>query len=197
MKKTFFFFFFLITILNSQEKELIELKSSKDNLLEKITELKDSIKKIDKRISLIKSKELSKIISETNLVGIIISKAKLKRDPNPYGKVISILKEHQIVNIIDYEEGYFKVCINSVCGFVSHIWIKNNEQIKNFIVLKKAEKIELNNNEKNKKYSELEKRFGKITANKILTKTYWIGMTKDMAVLSIGKPKHINRSVGT
>ncbi len=202
MKNIFFFFFFLLLIVvNGQENELTELESTKNYLLQNITELKDSIKIIDKRIVFIKTQEFKKTISDSSVIGITKKGGTLKKEPSPISKIVLKLKEGQKLTLLDYySNGYLEACVVSSypkCGYVNSMWIIKDDKINNFIILKKAEKITLEKNKKNKRFAELEKRFGKKTANKILTKTYWIGMTNDMAVLSVGKPKHINTSVGT
>lgn len=41
------------------------------------------------------------------------------------------------------------------------------------------------------------KKYGKVNGNKILNHYFWIGMTKDMAIESLGQPSDINKSVGS
>jgi hypothetical protein len=49
--------------------------------------------------------------------------------------------------------------------------------------------------EVNKRNRELVAKFGKVNASRINNSEYWIGMTKEMAELSLGKPEKINRTV--
>lgn len=49
----------------------------------------------------------------------------------------------------------------------------------------------------NEKKEYLYKRFGKEIAEKIIKKMYWLGMTSEMAELSLGSPRSKNKSVGS
>jgi hypothetical protein len=63
----------------------------------------------------------------------------------------------------------------------------------------KEDKIYLQEKEKEDKIylNKLVKKYGYSNAKNIFAKKIWIGMTKDMAILSWGNPETINRSVGS
>ena len=47
------------------------------------------------------------------------------------------------------------------------------------------------------KKSKIINRYGKTTADKLLNGYYWVGMTKDMARISLGEPDDINKTVSS
>jgi hypothetical protein len=60
----------------------------------------------------------------------------------------------------------------------------------------KKEKATINKLVQEKK-DRLIKKFGKENGEKINSGYYWIGMTKDMAIESLGNPETVNSSVGS
>jgi len=204
---------FLILIFSSsmclaQENTISELENIKKEILHQINILNDSIKRIDYEINAIKSNEIQKMITDSTLKSTVRKGAKLKKNPDVYGELITVLSEDKEVAILDYIDGYFGVCTDSICGYMSDLWINKNDKINEFIRQKEEEKKEferLENEQKLKKqkaeWAELEKKYikkyGQTTYNKLKQGYYWIGMTREMATISLGSPKDINRTVGS
>lgn len=75
----------------------------------------------------------------------VILKCNLKENSNPSSMTISSIKKGEIVNIIDYENGFFKVNYKGIVGFINDIYINEPQlidQIKQEKENKKAAKIE-------------------------------------------------------
>ncbi len=113
-----------------------------------------------------------------------------------YGKVV----KGDIVNVLETiahgKRGiyYYKVIFNGQIGFIIADAL-TTEAIYNASINREAEhKKRLIESEAEHRKSLIEE-YGEVTANKILRHTYWIGMTKDMAIKSLGSPDDINRTV--
>lgn len=98
------------------------------------------------------------------------------------GNTVAIIERYKMVNVYDYEDGYWLIERDSIRGFVAQ-----ND------IGKLGDMIDI---KKNYKRKTLTAEFDEITAKKIANKQIWIGMTKRMAELSIGKPEDINKSEG-
>jgi hypothetical protein len=194
--------------ISAQNIEISNLETKKKEILNQISNLNDSIKKIDVQISALKSKETQKLIANSKLTAIVQKGAKLRENADPMGKLICTLQENKLVTIIDYNLDYFGVCTDSICGYMSDIWIKKDDNILNFIKTKKAEEEEIKRLENEQKlkaqkaeWAELEKKYikqyGEKTYNKLKAGFYWIGMNKEMATISLGSPNSVNRTVGS
>jgi hypothetical protein len=218
MKKKLFLLFLVLYLFSfngfAQTKEIFELETLKNSLVKKITSLTDSVSKIEKKIELLKTNEILRTISDSTLRGITLEGAKLKKFPDPLGEISTTFDEEKEVIILDYSDLYFGVCAGGICGYMSEIWIKKNQDIENFVSAKNFEKEELKKREierqtrlkaktvqaEKAKLLELEKtyikRYGENNYSKMKQGYYWIGMNKEMATISLGSPNKVNRTVG-
>jgi hypothetical protein len=200
----------LLVSLNafSQEIGISDLKKLKQNLTSEINRLNDSLKKVDIQIAVFKSKEIKKMFSDSSLVSTAREGAYIKKSSNVMGRIITKLTEKKQVTLLDYFDGYFGVCTDSICGYMNELWIEKNEKIHKFIKVKKQEQKELKRLEYENKlklekaeYAKLEKKYikkyGQKTYNKLKEGYYWIGMNREMATISLGSPKDINRTFGS
>ncbi|PQB07330.1 hypothetical protein BST83_09285 [Polaribacter filamentus] len=200
----------LLASLNafSQEIGISDLEKLKQNLTSEINKLNDSLKKVNIQIAVLKSKEIKKMVSDSSLVSTARKGAYIKKSSNVMGKIITKLTEKKQVTLLDYFDGYFGVCTDSICGYMNELWIEKNEKIYEFIKVKKQEQKELKRLEyesnlklKKAEYAKLEKnyikKYGQKTYNKLKEGHYWIGMNREMATISLGSPKDINRTVGS
>jgi transcription antitermination factor NusG len=191
-----------------QENNISELENKKKEIINQINILNDSIKIIDLEINAIKSIEIQKMITNSTLKATVQKGAKLKKNPDVFSELIIVLLEDKEVTILDYFDGYFGVCTDSICGYMSGLWINQNNKINEFIRLKEDEKKELERLENEQKikiqkaeWAELEKiyikKYGQTTYSKLKQGYYWIGMTREMATISLGSTNDINRTVGS
>lgn len=216
MKKIIVTFLLVFSSINAQKSvnSLEQLETSKQNILEKIKILNDSIKKIELNIYKLKSNEYQQNIKDSTIITVAKQNGKLKKIPDVMGEIILTLNEDKKVIIIDYHNEYFGVCFDSICGYINDYWIIDNEKTKEYVKFKKdeeAERIRIKNEQKiiaNKnriKEEEIElkkieniniKKYGKVLYEKLKRGYYWIGMTDKMALIALGYPSKINRSVG-
>lgn len=192
----------------AQENELSNLNNLKQKLIYDIKILNDSLSKIDNQIKIIKSQEFKVLFSDSSVVSTARKGAYLKNSSNVMGEVLTQLTLEKQVVILDYFDGYFGVCIDSMCGYMSELWIDKNEKIDAFIKIKKdeqqeLEKLKYENELKLKKaeYVKLEKdyiiKYGQKVYDKLKEGYYWVGMNREMATISLGSPKDVNRTVGS
>ncbi len=126
----------LVFFSYSQNKgRLTELEEEKNKLKFEITKLNDSLRKINVQIALLKTKRDSLKKNSFTFKAFAINGAKLRNGPNVNAEILRIFKEDIEIVIFgyNYEEEYFKVCIDSLCGYMSELWVKKNAQIYNLI----------------------------------------------------------------
>lgn len=218
MKKVFVFLLLTSSLIRGQEsvEQIHRFESSKKQILSKIDLLNDSINKIDLKINALQFENFQKIALDSSLFAIVVKNAKIKKTPDVMGDIILTLEEDKKVIILDYHNEYFDVCIGSVCGYVSYSWIRGNElELSKFIRSKKQQELEKSNEnlELRRVLREREinegiaqdlitereniKKYGKVVYDKLKQGYYWLGMTNEMALISLGSPKDNNRSVGS
>lgn len=133
--------------------ELLKIKEDKiEDIYKKETESKDSIKLVNtsiKRVNdsiqkikkLLEEKEIKRIDSikviildyaKDSLLQVNVRKgSKLKTEPILLGEIILTTEEDKRVIIMDYINNYFKVCIDSKCGYMNEVFF-NTGGIFNF-----------------------------------------------------------------
>ena len=141
------------------------------------------------------------MVTDITLKAMVKSGAKMRKTASSSGELIIRLNEDKEVVIMDYKGGYFDVCIDSVCGYIHDFWIKKDFKINELVRKKETEEKELKAKNKKAEYAELQKKhikkYGQKTYNRLRKGDYWLGMTKEMAVISLGSPKKVNSNVGS
>jgi hypothetical protein len=198
----------LIATAQNNTEEIKKLEKNKKLFSEKIISLNDSIKSIDLIINTFKSKDIIQRINDSSFVALAKEGTKLRKTPHPVGDIILTLSKNTEVLILDYYDGYFGVCANSICGYVNEMWIQGSSRIDELITVKRQERKEFERLKKenkikkeNKEYAEIERKniakYGKTLYDKLKKGYYWLGMTDSMAIISLGSPNDINRTVGS
>lgn len=194
---------FVSTCIFGQEKKSIEFyKKKKIETEAKISALSDTLKILEIKIKKLTNENFINDNKTLRVVTTIKKGAKIKTEASPMSSVILEINDDTQVVVLDFIDDYYKVCIDNSCGFVSSLWIKTNPDIEKLIATKKA--IEENNRILSEKAEErrsqeeknrLIKKFGKSTYEKLIAGYFWIGMTDEMALISLGQPENINRTV--
>ncbi len=199
--RNFVFLFLILTgnFLQAQSKEeLIRLKATKNRLLLNKKLIEDSLVNIESKISNYNLSLLNDTAKTSKIenIGFCKSEAKLKLNPMPLSDILLIIPKGTFVKILDYIDGYFGVCYNGKCGYLSEIYIEENEILSDYVKLKENQKEELKKLSKinsTKENLELEekykKKYGLKQYERLKRGEYWIGMSYDMAVISLGYPK--------
>ncbi len=191
----------------SQEVNIEKLEQSKSHIQAQIKSLNDSISVINNLISELKMKELQNKFNHSTLTTKVRKGANLKDSPTPLGNIVADLEENEDVGIKDLKGDYLGVCAKNKCGYLSIMWVERNEEIDQFILAKEAEQRKLEElqaeqklKEQKAEWEKIEKKYiqkyGKATYDKLKKGYYWIGMTEEMATISLGMPNDVNRTVG-
>lgn len=191
---------------NNDEINLLVKKINKFNT--SILSLKDSIKNIELNIEKLKSRDVLKSIKDSSIVTIALKDGSLKKAPLVGGDIILTLQKDSEVLVTDYIDGYFNVCVESVCGFINELWIKENyavNKLKELKIIKKEKLLEIKEQKRisqAKKYNQEQenrniKKYGKSLYEKLKKGYYWVGMTDKMVLISLGNPNDINSTVGS
>lgn len=158
-----------------------------DTLSHRKFDLKREIAEINQKKNKLEWEEEAKkgIRATINFMGGI-----LRDKPNTGGNEIAKVPPGDTILILNwYEEPYFKAVYKEKSGYISLSSLSENDKI-NMIINK-------NLPEKDSKAARLTSKYGNYTAQRILNGEYWIGMTPEMAVESLGRPDDINRSTGS
>lgn len=202
-------------------QETLDYNAKLDILNGKIKSLESEKLKIEKEIdSLVKEKKnlfaeqgKSKINSE-GYVGIIKgNKTPIFEDTESYN-VVKTLNDGDSVKILGYKNEKLFIDYLGFFGFIHPLYLQQDSLIINFVGIEK-EQEEITTKLKRKELEDSQRKASllrqeQLTANrnkkikslypveiaqKIIDRKIWIGMTSSMAVLSIGSPKDINRTV--
>jgi hypothetical protein len=129
---------------------------------------------------------------------------KLRKSNSPVSQTVTELSLSDTIILTDYVNGYWIVNHERYFGYLSEIYVKETDQVIAF----KSE-LNLQNEKLRKKQTGIEikkqheyqqkiiKKYGAKNGKKLLDGYYWIGMTDDMARVSLGNPRSINRTVGS
>lgn len=94
-----------------------------------------------------------------------------------------------MVTILEYGDGpFFKVSYQDSIGYLSFLYFSNNDKVKDIYYA--------NVYKDNPKMQRLMKRYSPYTSKRIIEGEYWLGMSEDMAIESLGSPSERNTDVG-
>lgn len=198
----------------SQSPEVEGLEKRKAELEEQILVLQEELKSVKNQITFISSQEILDNVKEKPVLAIAKRGANLRDKAGVYGDVIDQLQEETPVQVLDLIDGYYQVCIDNKCGYISEIWIKTGEAVTNFrkAVKRRDESLALAAQARKKEQARLASakeqearkaeeqrmlnKYGKEQYNKMKDGYFWIGMNKEMLLFAIGSPEDINKTVG-
>lgn len=218
--------FALPSFSTAQSSEVEVLEQEREKLKQEIQELQDSLLKVEEKITVIKSKEVLEKIGEKPILGIAKKGAYMTDEAGITGNVLFTIKEDTPIQVLDYRNRFYEVCINDKCGFMAAVWVKENEEMLSLKEVAKErnerEQLALEKEKKRKEYlktqeqrkkealaserasarkkaknEEMEKKYGREVFNKMKQGKVWIGMNEEQALFAHGKLKDVNRSVGS
>ena len=115
-----------------------------------------------------------------------------------YARKLAQFSELSLEEIIllDYEDPHWYIQKDSIIGYISSRNIYHSPIVRKFKdnCIKASEEKDKASEEKNKE--ELINEYGEETAKDLLNGCYWIGMTDEMARISLGYPSDINQTAG-
>lgn len=193
------FCFFFTSFVFGQSIEKLNLKT--DSIKLSIKSIDEQMEKLNlKKLSLqLKLTELNqqknKILLEKELVSgipVIVNfmGGVLRDTPKGEGNEIIKIPSGDTLFVYNwYEKPYFKAAYMEKVGYISYSSLVKNKQIDNIV----NKDLAVNNPRLVRLISE----YGKFDAERIINKKYWIGMTTEMAIASLGSPDDINKSTGS
>lgn len=78
-------------------------------------------------------KKLGESLKDSSFTTIVYVGSSLKETPNTSSKVLLVLTEDKRVTVVDYNNLHFKVCIDSICGYVDEKLTFPNMELLSFI----------------------------------------------------------------
>lgn len=190
-----------------------------DSQIKRLESKKDSL--INERKKVLREKALNQLGNKYFLAKINSDKTPLKESMDGFNMILRLNKNDE-VEILGANDNYLFVRKDDFYGFVSPMFIsKDDSEVNDFInglieddrIQREVEKLErIASQEKNakeqlakakqqnaireqKRLQEIKSKFSPETAQRIIDKQIWIGMTREMATASKGFPKQINRTV--
>jgi len=213
MKKSFFILFIFISpyIKSFSQNEVIDsLVKIKEQLKNELTELETAVKKKEMEIKTVDIEITTHRFAILEKSSIPIFKVKsrtsctVRNKPTVEGnKVKSIPRETEIM-VSGYENEYWGVLENGqIIGYVIGSFIKGDQEFEEYAKARKeAELARIRKEREAKKKREsqvrldnLIKKYGVVNGKRLLESKVWIGMTKEMALESWGKPEDINVTI--
>jgi hypothetical protein len=208
------FILFLTSSIFGQNLNEENLKKTIDSLEKVITDNNGRIE-ILKKTNLETEKILMKCKTDMNsillekqigTIFICTTGTLLYEKPDGFKSICPVITGNK-VKVIEVLENYYKVYFNDHTGFVNKAGFQSEskiieEKIKNEKI--ESEKIERNKRSEEESILEMEERrsrlikqFGKAIGERIFYNEIWIGMTAEMVRESKGRPKDINKTVGS
>ncbi|MCF8322823.1 MAG: hypothetical protein K9I26_06780 [Flavobacterium sp.] len=180
------------------------MNKTKDLIKVQISSLQDSLIKIDNAIANEKAKQFLESNAEVPIYANCLEGAKLKKSPNPLEVTFATFPKSTKVRLLDFKDGYFGISVDTLYGYMNEVWILIDGTVKEYYEAKLSEerrlkglvfeKIEEEKKKQEQRYINL---WGKANYEKVKRGEYWIGMTREMCILSLGYPEKINKSVGS
>jgi hypothetical protein len=205
------------SIVIAQDKKQIEnLNKTKQRLEAQIKFKQDSLILINQQIDRITQDDLlSKLKAQPEgmvFKATIRMSGKIRKDSNPNADIVTLVNENDTVLLTDFIGDYWIINKGHYFGYINDMYLNKSPELKVFKDAiysrtgRMAIKLEHEKNERDKaaaekrlreKMDRLIKKYGKENGELICNGRYWIGMTSDMAIESLGNPETINRSVGS
>ena len=220
------FSLFLNTIIFGQETNKRKIDKLKKEVVQVENEIqikKDSLKILKGKIKQLENQEYFSNFKQKDgslsMIAVLRIDGKLRKSNSIFSEILTTFSKNDTVKLTDYQDGYWVINKGQYFGYMSEMYINETENVKKFkselqkqneglLVKKKAEesnklkiaherKIALMIQKKKEYRQEIINKYGKKTGQKLLDGYYWIGMTDDMALISLGHPESINKTVGT
>ena len=169
-------------VLETINKKINELQNQKISIEDRIKTFAERLSNKDNYERNTEFKKEAKSDIENGIVTTINGFASIMRDePSAFGKVISRPEKGDSILVLNLaQEPYYRVSYKGTVGFMSYISFKQTYEIRALLKELELKKLGI--------------KYGERNARRIQNQEYWIGMTDEMATLSLGKPDDINRT---
>jgi len=195
--------------------EVLRIQTDIDRKNDTISALRAQIELLENQVFISKSQIQGGKIS---ILAMVKMDGKVRSSNDPFSDILTNVHKGDTVRLAGYQDGYWIISKNNLLGYLSELYIADTDEAK---ILKKAlqkqyeaqrdsirratpKDYELSDLERQaikEKYEKerreaVIKKYGHVTAQQLFNHLYWIGMTSDMAQISLGTPITTNRSVG-
>ncbi|MEG9326555.1 hypothetical protein V6B16_01280 [Salinimicrobium catena] len=192
----------------SQASQIEIIEKNKEEVIQKIGILQDSLKTLNEELGKLKSAQILKDIKEKPVLSIAEKGSNIKDKPSITGNRILEIDEDTPIQVLGVQDDYYQVCVSDICGYMHEMFIQKNKEVmalRDAIRKEALEKKRLALKEQDRKLTQErlkeEKRmiskYGKTKVEKMKQGYYWTGMNKEMAIFAVGEPDDINKSVGS
>ena len=217
MKNLIFTIIILCSLTVIAQTNTEKLNYQKNTITKQIEILKDSLVLIDKKIAENEKFQFNLELTKKGIPPVNVEVSEVftnfyKVDDSSLGVICQIPKgtKLKIVDVGGFIGNYLKTEYQNKSGYVLSIDIIKTPELLKFVqvsqaikdeaiskIRKQKEDIEnkLSEEIRKNRIKDLTIRFGSKIASRILTRTYWIGMNKEMAVEAMGNPIKVNRTV--
>jgi hypothetical protein len=221
MKTFIFILIFILSILfnltaqQSNNKEIESLNLRKVKLESEIAKKQDSLKLINQRIERLLSQSSNsqvKAIIGLTYKAIVINPGKIRKEGNPNSDILTLVNPNDTVLLTGYNDGYWVVNRGQYFGYINEMYIRGEPGLDKFkssmLFRNEVLKNRALDEERDKQLAEYKKKqaqkrvylinkYGKHKGERLLARSFWIGMTDEEAIDSLGPPENINSTVGT
>lgn len=202
--------------IDKLKKEAIRVENEIQIRTDSLNILRGEIKHLENQEYLSKFKQQD---GEFTIFSTTTMQGKIRKSNSPISQIITIVNQNDTIKLTDYVGGYWIVNKGQFFGYLSDVYVKKTEEVNIFkkelekqneelrkkeeakkiekekLAVEKQTALEL---QKHKEYQQkIIKKYGNETGQNLLDGYYWIGMTDDMARVSLGSPRNINKTVGT
>lgn len=200
---------------------LEQLKNKAESLKHIINEKSDSLALIQSLIEKANHKSIiSKYTKEGDVTPLLASirRPGIIRKNTETMEIADSVKKSDTIRILDYKYPFWIVVKGDVVGYLDESYINSNLETqtfksaiskRNYSAMVNAELEEIAGKRKMKEQEakseaiakaererEVIGRYGQIVGKKLLNGYYWIGMSAEMATISLGRPRTVNKDVG-
>ena len=200
----------------AHEQTLLKVELRKQQLIESIAVMQDSIVLLDRLISQFKLENA--LHGKPYMLAVMNESTIVKADYE--GKIIDRVNQGDTIKIYDWK--WWDLLVEyklGQMGYIGQTYIVKNDQTSNFIhslevkarenrtkeinadnalrESKQKQEIQLIQNKRASEIKSKFKKYGSVVVDKIINEKIWIGMTPEMAVASWGNPEKVNKTVSS
>lgn len=114
-----------LVLFGQHSEEIEKLKKNKAALKTQISQIEESIRQIDIKITNLESKFLLKRINDSSLTAFPKSGALLRSSPNTNGTILHRFKGLKEIVLLRYKDEYFQACFGNICGYLNRYYLND------------------------------------------------------------------------
>ena len=118
-----------LAMFGQHSDEIEKLKKERAALKIQISQIEESIRQIDSKITNLESKSLLKRINDSSLTAFPKSGALLRSSPNTKGEILHRFKGLKEIILLSYKDEYFQACFGNMCGYVNRYYLKDGIEL--------------------------------------------------------------------